>query len=44
MGEDEILDIISDANIERCPSYDTWVECGELIDEYGNPCDCNGCR
>lgn len=44
IDEDEILDIVLNANIERCPSCDTWVECGELTDEFGNLCDCDNCK
>lgn len=42
--EERVLEIMLDANLERCPSCDYWVECGELVDEDGEDQVCDSCH
>ena len=39
-----ILDILADANIERCPTCEWWVEAGELVDDENELVSCLTCR
>lgn len=42
--EDEVLEILLDEGVERCPECDWWVYSWELVDEDGNETACENCR
>ena len=49
MGEfdldiEEIEEIMLDANYERCPECENFVECGELADAEGDERPCFNCK
>lgn len=39
-----IEEIMLNANYERCPECDWWVECSELLDDNGELTVCENCR
>jgi len=44
VGEDEVIEILLDEGVERCPECGWWVHSWELVDEDGNETVCENCR
>ena len=44
LGVDEIDEIMGEANYERCPDCEEYVEAGDLADENGDPRSCYSCE
>jgi len=42
--EEDVIDLLLDANVERCPGCDWWHEAGELVNDDGELVGCDQCR
>lgn len=44
IDEGDVVEILLDEGVERCPECDWWVYSWELVDEDGNETACENCR
>ena len=44
LSMEDLEELMLDNNYGRCPECEWWCECGELVDEDGEPCECTSCR
>lgn len=44
VSEDEVIEILLDEGVERCPECEWWVYSWELVDEDGKETVCENCR
>lgn len=44
LSDDEVEELMLDADLERCPECEWWCRCGDLLDDNDDAGACSSCR